>query len=221
MHRILQFSFTGRVQCLSLVVARFFFQSRFCDMWPCGWISALHVDPAVVAAQPMMSSTVINLHGRTSPSSLLLPAFPRAPLINQSLLAEPSNSLQLPQQVVSHSALDLSASSHAFSSPIPLDHTRDSRIYSQNRLAHPPNLTDALFPSPLETVSMEQPPQHGRQMEPLHSSMESRSSFDEIPPSIPMPPDQAQQVNLAKLLNEREWCALAAGGCLVHCHVKL
>nr|KAG5699468.1 hypothetical protein BaRGS_016314 [Batillaria attramentaria] len=151
-------------------------------------IDSPHMDPAVVAAQPMMRPPSAP---QTQAGTMLPPAgFPSAPFpdttVDQqqpaSRDADAQDPLSLSQQSLSQSNLDFGGPSPAF---------------GQAGLSHSQNLAgvgDVLFQSSVEdsSASSTVPQQHSHTM--LGQGMgagETASQF-ELPPSIPMPPSQSQ-----------------------------
>ncbi|KAK7098776.1 caprin-1-like [Littorina saxatilis] len=153
-----------------------------------------HMDPAVVAAQPMMRPS--------SASSQLPVGFPAPPVVDQSLDTEAQDPLSLSQQSLTQSNLDYSGASQSFA--------QAGLSHSQNMPSAPG--ADNLFQSGVEettkpTVPQQQQPQHSAPHVMLgqgRSAGEPANPPFDLPPSIPMPPTQAQQ-DAAQLAGEKKF----------------
>lgn len=147
-------------------------------------VPAPHIDPAVVAAQPMMRPPSVNSQ---PPQTSLLPAgFPAPPMVDQSCDSESQDPLSLSQQSLTQSNLDFSGASQSF---------------AQAGLSHSQNLSggvvaDALFQASVEDSAAAPSQQHSSHgmMGQGRGTGEPAAQFD-LPPSIPMPPSQSQQVS--------------------------
>ena len=147
-------------------------------------VPAPHIDPAVVAAQPMMRPPSVNSQ---PPQTSLLPAgFPAPPMVDQSCDSESQDPLSLSQQSLTQSNLDFSSASQSF---------------AQAGLSHSQNLSggvvaDALFQASVEDNAAAPSQQHSSHgmMGQGRGTGEPAAQFD-LPPSIPMPPSQSQQVS--------------------------
>jgi len=147
-------------------------------------VPAPHIDPAVVAAQPMMRPPSVNSQ---PPQTSLLPAgFPAPPMVDQSCDSESQDPLSLSQQSLTQSNLDFSGASQSF---------------AQAGLSHSQNLSggvvaDALFQASVEDSAAAPSQQHSSHgmMGQGRGTGEPSAQFD-LPPSIPMPPSQSQQVS--------------------------
>ena len=120
------------------------------------------------------------------PQTSLLPSgFPAAPMVDQSCDSEAQDALSLSQQSLTQSNLDFSGGSQSF---------------AQAGLSHSQNLSggvmaDALIQAPVEdsAAPSQQHSSHGM-MGQGRGAGEPAAQFD-LPPSIPMPPSQSQQVS--------------------------
>lgn len=147
-------------------------------------VPAPHIDPAVVAAQPMMRPPSVN--SQPPQTSLLPSGFPAPPMVDQSCDSESQDPLSLSQQSLTQSNLDFSSASQSF---------------AQAGLSHSQNLSggvvaDALFQASVEDSAAAPSQQHSSHgmMGQGRGTGEPAAQFD-LPPSIPMPPSQSQQVS--------------------------
>lgn len=139
-----------------------------------------HMDPAVVAAQPMMRKPSAN----SQPPQMIPTAFPAPPIVDQTL-DEPKDPLSLSQQSLSYS--------------------NASQTFVQSLSQSGGRVGDALFQGPPPSVEEREPPQTQQQMQPQitqvpHMLGQNRGPVEspvavqfDLPPSIPLPPSQSQQ----------------------------